>query len=141
MTNSVESRLPLSDYRLAEVAVGLRKVMPDDHLPAKSRFKDAVRPLLPDYILNRPKTGFTPPQRLWMGALVDAYRHSLEGGYLVGNGILSGEGVARLQDRHPRFSPWSDIFYRALVLEFWCRGMEAQVGVHRGRVQRVPAAA
>lgn len=141
MTNSVELRLPLSDYRLAEVAVGLRKVRPDDHLPAKSRFKDAVRPLLPDYILNRPKTGFTPPQRLWMGALVDAYRHSLEGGYLVGNGILSGEGVARLQDRHPRFSPWSDIFYRALVLEFWCRGMEAQVGVHRGRVQRVPTAA
>jgi hypothetical protein len=76
-----------------------------------------------------------------MGTRADASRHSPESGYLAGNGILSGEGVARPQDRHPRFSPWADIFCRSLVLEFWCRGMEGQVGVHRGRVQRVPAAA
>lgn len=139
MTNSVELRLPLSDYRLAEIAVGLRKARPDDHLPAKHRFKEAIKDMLPEWILNRPKTGFTPPQQLWMGALVDAYRHSLDGGYLMSVGILDPAGSAVLREHHPRISPWPDIFYRALVLEFWCRGIEAIQGPRHERVMRVPA--
>lgn len=141
MINSVELRLPLSDYRLAEIAVGLRKASPDDALPPKQRLREAIEDLVPEYILNRPKSGFTPPSRLWTPALVDAYRHSLEGGYLAGQGVLTPEAVTLLQGDHPRFSPWTDIFYRTLVLEFWCRGMEAITGGTRQRVQRIPAIA
>lgn len=138
MVNSVELRLPLSDYRLAELAVGLRKHAPDDHLPAKHHLKAAVADLLPEWVLNRPKTGFTPPAKLWSEALVDAYRHSLRGGFLESNGIISDQAVGNFQRAHPRYSPWGDLFYRTLVLEFWCRGMEAITGVQRWRLQRIP---
>lgn len=140
MINSVEVRLPLSDYRLAEIAIGLRKAHPDDHLPPKHHLKTAMAQLVPDWVMNRPKTGFSPPSKLWMPSLIAAYRESLEDGYLASKGVLSAEGCRVLRHRHPRHSPWRELFYRALVLEFWARGVDAAAGAHRQHTYRVPAA-
>lgn len=139
MVNSVEVRLPLCDYKLAELAVGLRKANPDDHLPPKHHFRKALEGLVPDWVLNRPKRGFAPPFGEWLPALTAAYTHSLEDGYLVGHGILEREAAGWLSDHHPRLSMWPDIFYRCLALEFWCRGVENVASrVDRHRFQRVP---
>lgn len=138
MVNSVEVRLPLSDYRLAELAVGLRKARPDDHLPPKHWLKEATKDLLPDWILNRPKTGFTPPTKTWMPALLSAYELSLPDGYLVSHGILDPGGAAWLSQPAGRAAARTDLFYRALVLEFWCRGAETAAGSDLHHSMRVP---
>lgn len=141
MINSVEVRLPLSDYRLAEIAVGLRKAHPDDRLPAKHHLKEAMRQLLPDWVMNRPKSGFTPPSKSWMPSLLNAYRESLEDGYLTSKGVLSAEGCRRLRQQHSRHSHWTELFYRSLVLEFWARGLAAAAGAAKPHSYRVPAMA
>ncbi|MDX2148653.1 MAG: asparagine synthase (glutamine-hydrolyzing) [Planctomycetota bacterium] len=141
MVNSVELRLPLSDYKLAELAVGLRKARPDDHLSPKHHFRAAIRDLLPDWLLNRPKTGFSPPGGIWMSALVAAYKHSLADGYLVSAGLLNPEVVHTFQRHTSKHSPWTDLFYRTLVLEFWARGVQALTDAPLHYSLRVPALA
>ncbi|HLO42301.1 MAG TPA: asparagine synthase (glutamine-hydrolyzing) [Phycisphaerales bacterium] len=130
MINSVELRLPLCDYRLAEIAVGLRKVQSDHRLPFKHWLKTACRDLVPDEVLYRPKTGFTPPHQSWMNDLINAYRLSLESGYLVEHGVLAPEAAAEMTNHRFRLPIWSEAIYKTLVLEFWCRGMASAAAQH-----------
>ncbi|QOI99214.1 MAG: asparagine synthase (glutamine-hydrolyzing) [Phycisphaeraceae bacterium] len=123
MSWSVELRLPFVDYRLAETVVGLRKTSPDDALGPKARFKEVVRDLLPGWVMDRPKTGFTPPTVEWVDALREAYGPTLKHGYLVSAGVLSREGAARLTGSHSRVSAWYLMLYKALILEWWSRQM------------------
>jgi asparagine synthase (glutamine-hydrolysing) len=95
--------------------------------------------MLPDWIMNRPKTGFTPPSKEWVPALVAAHRNSLDDGYLVSHGIISPEGCKKMTRTQSRHSPWTDLFYRTLVLEFWARGVEAASGAKHHHAFRVPA--
>jgi asparagine synthase (glutamine-hydrolysing) len=124
MVNSVELRLPLCDYRFAELVVGLRKANPDHHLPAKAWFREAITPLLPPNVLSRPKRGFTPPTAKWLDLLAGAYRLSLTDGYLVSKGILSGDAARDMSKHHTRASIWPETLYKCLILEWWCRAME-----------------
>ncbi len=123
MINSVELRLPLCDYRLAELAVGLRKTQSDHRLPYKSWLKTAAADLVPPELLNRPKRGFTPPSKSWMNPLIDAYRLSLKDGYLVAHGVLAPEAADEITSHRFRLPIWTEAIYKTLVLEFWCRGM------------------
>lgn len=123
MINSVELRLPLCDYRLAELAVGLRKTQPDHRLPYKHWLKTAAKDLVPENLLNRPKRGFTPPHKTWMTHLIDAYRLSLENGYLVEHGVIAPQAAAEMTNHRFRLPIWTEAIYKTLVLEFWCRGM------------------
>ncbi len=125
MINSVELRLPLCDYRLAELVVGLRKTQPDHRLPFKQWLKAAAKDLVPESLRNRPKRGFTPPHKTWMSHLIDAYRLSLENGYLVEHGVLAPEAAAEMTNHRFRLPIWTEAIYKTLVLEFWCRGMAA----------------
>lgn len=124
MVNSVELRLPLCDYRLAEIVVGLRKARPDHQLSPKEWFRKAITPLLPEKVLNRPKRGFTPPGPKWIRLLGQTYKLSLREGYLVDHGILTAQGARTLTEPHSRASMWPETAYKCLVLEFWCRAME-----------------
>lgn len=123
MVNSVELRLPLCDYRLAEIVVGLRKARPDHNLSPKEWFRKAIKPLLPESVLNRPKRGFTPPGAKWIRVLGDTYKLSLRQGYLVEHGVLTREGAHKLTEPHSRATMWPETAYKCLVLEFWCRAM------------------
>jgi asparagine synthase (glutamine-hydrolysing) len=123
MASSVEGRLPLVDYRLAEVIVGLRKVRSDVDLPAKAWLKSALADTVPGFVFSRRKRGFSPPWRRWIPALFEAHGHSLENGILVERGILSPSAVPSLRMplnllRQPRTFSMA-----ALVLEQWARGM------------------
>ena len=61
MGNSVEVRAPFSDKNLIEFIDSL----PIEHkfceLEPKKLLKDTLRGIVPDYVLNRKKSGFTPP--------------------------------------------------------------------------------
>jgi len=126
MASSIELRLPLVDYKLVELFIGLRKSYPDHELGHKAWFKAAIKDVLPQWVMNRPKRGFTPPVTDWTRSMRDRYAQALESGYLVQGGFFKPEVVRTMVRAESRFSAWPQLFYRALVLEFWCREMSAR---------------
>jgi asparagine synthase (glutamine-hydrolysing) len=136
MAASVESRLPLVDYRLVETVVGLHKsyALAPGSAP-KQWFRDALSGLLPEFVLNRRKRGFSPPWRQWGHALAVSHGDQLIGGYLVENGILRPEAALKQrQDLFPHFSGPRPLAGLSLGLENWCRQM-ASVQVSEPRPQ------
>ncbi len=123
MASSVEMRLPLVDHCLVETVIGLRKAQTDHNLPQKYWLKEALKDLLPDWVINRPKKGFAPPVRQWHEALFEAYGEQLDGGYLVKAGILNSESGRRLCAAPFPKGAVAPLSFKALVLEFWCRRM------------------
>lgn len=126
--SSIEMRLPLVDYRIVETVIGLRKQQPDQHLPPKTWFRNVIREYLPEWVLNRPKTGFSPPTSLWMNVLRQKYGESLLDGYLVKNDILDTDAVRNMIQPHSQLTAWPVTLYKALVLEYWARGMQEKCG-------------
>jgi asparagine synthase (glutamine-hydrolysing) len=125
MAASVESRLPLCDYRLVETVIGLHKTYPlAANAPPKQWLREAVTGLLPEFVLNRRKVGFSPPWRQWGQALADSHGDQLIDGYLVQNDIISAE-VAERQRRelYPRVTGPRPMAGLSLSLENWCRQM------------------
>lgn len=128
MASSIEQRLPFLDYRLVEKVVGLRKTYRDDHLGPKYWLKEALRGILPDEVMTRPKRGFTPPVEEWLSSIFNAYGHTLEDGVLVTSGVLTpeaGRALARFDESYGQTPV--DMPFKALVLELWCRGMRSVV--------------
>ena len=125
MAASVESRLPLVDYRLVETVVGLHKTYPvPGGAQPKQWLRDAMAGVLPRFVLDRRKRGFSPPWRQWSRALAATFGEQLDGGYLVQTGVLLPE--AARQQRHdlfPRPSGPRPLAGLSLGLENWCRQM------------------
>jgi asparagine synthase (glutamine-hydrolysing) len=71
MAVSLESRVPLLDYRIIEYMATLR---PEDKVPQrvpKATLREVATPLLPERIVRRDdKTGFPVPYREWVAAQV-----------------------------------------------------------------------
>jgi asparagine synthase (glutamine-hydrolysing) len=65
MASSLEVRSPLLDHRLMETAAALSPADKVHGLTTKRIFKDALRPWLPDHILDRKKAGFGVPLAAW----------------------------------------------------------------------------
>lgn len=122
MANSVELRLPFMDYRLIETVIGLRRNYPDHRLPTKYWLKEALRDLLPDEILSRPKQGFAPPVREWHDNAFRRYGNKLIDGMLVREKIITPQAAQTLATGvyPPVVVP---ISFKALVLELWMRCM------------------
>lgn len=126
MASSIESRLPLLDYKLIETIIGLRKTHKDFSLAPKSWLKSALKDILPDYVLSRPKKGFSPPTLEWIRQLMVKYGNLLPGGYLSKAGVLTDEAAENLKAMpFPRGYGAAPLSYKALVLEMWCRKAEA----------------
>jgi asparagine synthase (glutamine-hydrolysing) len=121
MASSVELRLPFVDHRLVERVVGLRKGRSDVGLPAKSWLREAVRDLLPGWVLDRPRRGFQPPTRVWHRALFAHHGQALRNGRLVELGVLEPEAARRLAEGPFPLAAFVPLSFKALVLEFWCR--------------------
>lgn len=126
MASSVELRLPLVDYKLVELVVGLQKWTPSYSLPPKAWFKEAVADIVPDWVADRPKRGFNPPVVQWINALRRRYGEEITEGYLIEHGILDPKAAKKLAGNNPRFSAWNDLSFKYLALESWCRAMQSQ---------------
>lgn len=60
MANSIEIRSPFVDYKFVEFVTSLSQDMKYDGRP-KGFYRDCLRGIVPDYILDAPKRGFEPP--------------------------------------------------------------------------------
>lgn len=128
MASSIELRLPLVDYKLVELVIGLRKTQTDSQLAPKTWLREAVADIVPPFVFKRRKRGFTPPWRSWARALASAYGDQMLDGYLIGNGVLQARAAAQLRRRlspPPFFMP-SVLADSAFVLEMWCREMSSR---------------
>jgi asparagine synthase (glutamine-hydrolysing) len=121
MSASVESRLPLVDYRLVETVIGLRRNTEDWRLPPKTWLRDALSRTVPREVLERPKRGFTPPWREWTREIIHQHGGELPRGVLVEMGVLRpADAAPRPFDR---FGRQAQGVMPALMLEMWARGM------------------
>ena len=127
MASSVEMRLPLCDYKFVETVIGLRKNRTDAKLPPKFWLREAVKDVLPDWVLNRPKRGFAPPTRSWHSAIFAAHGDLLRDGFLVKSDILSVEGGENFAKGDFPDDATSPLSFKALALEQWCRQMTEKV--------------
>jgi len=125
MASSVEVRLPLLDYKLVELVMGLRKTYTTDYtLQPKTWLKEAMINILPEGVMNYPKRGFTPPVQLWIDKIIQHYGPLLADGCLIQNRIFDADKVRQLLTR-PHSGLIRHLVYKMLLLEVWCRSVLA----------------
>jgi len=66
MSVSIEPRVPFLDHKLVEFTMNLPMEMKVEGGVPKSILKQAVRGLIPDDIIDRPKMGFGAPMLEWL---------------------------------------------------------------------------
>jgi asparagine synthase (glutamine-hydrolysing) len=126
MANSLEVRCPLLDHRVVEYAASLPSRLKLSGTRTKLIFKEAMRGLLPDEIIDRKKMGFAVPVGSWLRTdlreLVVEYvlgttkRHGLFDGDIVRK--WCGEHQSGLRDHTTGlwglliFNMWYDRFVR-----------------------------
>lgn len=129
MACGVETRMPFLDCGLIELVQGLRAVSPDHGLGHKAWLKAALKGVLPDEALARPKRGFQPPVWEWLSGVVSRYGPSLCRGRLHSEGIVNGDAVANaLKSGEALQNPHVFFLYKLALLEQW------SVTVARGRI-------
>lgn len=123
MARGVEVRVPLLDRELVEYAA---RLPPGDKVRGgrtKAVLKEAVRPLVPAAILDRPKTGFGAPLRRWIREdLRDLVRETLSERSLAARGLFDPRAVASLVEANERREVDASYLVFSLVcIEMWQR--------------------
>jgi asparagine synthase (glutamine-hydrolysing) len=95
MRESVEGRVPLLDPVLARWSFGLSQRQKVNRYEQKALFRQAVRPLLPEYIVNRPKQGFCPPVAAWATSVFAQQANGA--GVLAERGLVAPDAFERLR--------------------------------------------
>ncbi len=102
MAQSIEARVPFLDHGLVEFALGIPQA---DKLDggAKALLKQAVRGLLPDDIIDRPKMGFGAPMAQWLrGEFGRRVESEIMASSLLDRFGFSKKAVAAMIDDHRR---------------------------------------
>jgi asparagine synthase (glutamine-hydrolysing) len=97
MRFSIESRVPFCSTAIAELAMSL----PQDYLISgdgrtKAILRTAVEGIVPTEILERPKIGFTTPERQWLGQLRPWITQQLDSQFARTAPFLEHEAIGRL---------------------------------------------
>lgn len=123
MRVALEVRAPF----LARDVVDLAFAVPDSYrmrgLSGKRLLKDAVKDLLPDHIINRPKKGFGIPVAAWLnGPLRDFVNDVFSVDAIKGAGIFEPAEVRRMLDAHAsKRADYRKPLWTLLVFELWRR--------------------
>ncbi len=126
MANSLELRTPLLDHRLVEYVLSIPGGMKLDSRMPKHLLVKAMRGVLPDEIVFRPKKGFTLPFEHWLRDQLKGDVESVLAGISDGPlaATLDSAAVTQiwksfLEGRTSWSRPWS-----LYVLDCWCRKNE-----------------
>ena len=122
MAHSIEARPPLLDHRLVEFAATIPSRLRYRDGITKYLFKQAMRGILPDDIIDRPKQGFAVPLARWLrGPLLDYARDVLLSETCRQRGVLNTASVERLLTLHQRGRDLDLQLWTMLSFELWCR--------------------
>ncbi len=101
MSVSIEPRVPFLDHLLVEFTMNLPQELKVEGGVAKSLFKDAVRGVLPDDVIDRPKMGFGAPMVQWLrGRFGEAMRAELVSSRFFERFPARRRAVLDMLDRH-----------------------------------------
>jgi len=120
MAVGVETRMPFLDANLIQTVMSLRAIEPDNALGQKAWLREALKGVLPDAVLSRPKAGFQPPVHQWLTGVIQTYGDQLRSGHLVECGVLDRDKVDHLLAT-TKTQGWHGLFfvYKLVLLETW----------------------
>lgn len=96
MATSVEARVPYLDHEFVGLAMSIPEREKLHGKTTKHLFKETVRGLIPDEIIDRPKQGFAVPVEEWLQTgLGEVIRHKL-GNFAEQRGFLNADYVQRM---------------------------------------------
>lgn len=101
MAHSLEARVPFLDHRLVEAAYALPAAWKLEGGRPKSVFKDAVRGLIPDRVIDRPKVGFGAPVAHWLkGEFGRRVEHEINQSALFQRGWFNPGYIRQMFEAH-----------------------------------------
>jgi asparagine synthase (glutamine-hydrolysing) len=123
MSMSIESRVPFLDHVLVEFATRLPQRMKLKGFTTKRILREAVKDLIPQTILTRPKMGFPVPFANWVkGRWNDMAREVLTDRRTHERGVINTVAASQLLDDHRRGRcAGGDVVWALLNLELWYR--------------------
>jgi asparagine synthase (glutamine-hydrolysing) len=123
MANGIELRVPFLDHKLVEFAATLPYASKVHGKGGKTLLRTAMRGVLPDAIIDRPKKGFPSPIGSWLRTSLRQFTRD----YLLSRDsacsrYVDREETARLVREHEqRGADRSQEIWTLLVFEFWHR--------------------
>ena len=123
MSASIESRVPFLDHKLVEFAARLPDRLKLSGFTTKRILREAVRGIIPDSILTRPKMGFPVPFSGWVaGAWNGCAREVLLDRRTRERGLINAAAVERMLDDHrDGRSRSGDAIWALMNTELWYR--------------------
>ncbi|HET9606175.1 MAG TPA: asparagine synthase (glutamine-hydrolyzing) [Nitrospira sp.] len=122
MAHSLEARVPLLDHPFVEFAATIPADWKLHRGKTKHIFVKALRGLLPDEILDRPKKGFGVPLNRWFrGPLRPLVKELLLSDTFRRRGIFDPTYVKRLIERQEQGRPLDLHLWTLMSFELWCR--------------------
>jgi len=122
MAHSIETRVPLLDHKLVEFAATIPPEMSLRDGTTKYVLKQAMRGILPDQIIDRPKHGFAVPLGYWFRGKLGAYaRDLLLGASARHRGLFNGPYIEDLVAQHERGRNLDLQLWTLISFELWAR--------------------
>jgi asparagine synthase (glutamine-hydrolysing) len=122
MAHSIEAREPLLDHKLVEFAATIPAELRLRGGTTKYIFKQAMRGILPDAIIDRPKQGFGVPLEHWFrGRLSSFVRDLLLSRRSRERGIFNPAHIEKLLRIHESGRRRDTELWLLISIELWCR--------------------
>ena len=122
MAASIESRVPFLDHKLVELTAKMPTEMKIKGKTTKYLLKEAMRGILPDEILHRPKMGFPVPVGAWFR---NEYKHVVEeyvtGERALNRGIFNADFVRQIVAEHNAGANHDQRIWFLVNFEIWQR--------------------
>src|SRR5262249_48832503 len=122
MAHSLETRSPLLDYRVLELAAALPASLKLKRFCTKYVLKKVSARLVPPSAVYRPKQGFSAPLARWLrGPLRKPLETLLGHQRFAGRGLFRPESVRGWVERHMAGEDHAPKLWALLWLELWFR--------------------
>jgi asparagine synthase (glutamine-hydrolysing) len=122
MAHSIEARVPLLDHKLVEFAATIPPEMNLRGGTTKYVLKRAMKGILPERIINRPKRGFAVPLGYWFRGKLGAYvRDLLLGESARRRGFFNSPYIEDLVAQHERGRNLDLQLWTLISFELWAR--------------------
>ncbi len=141
MACSIETRVPLLDHVLVDFVATIPSEQHLKNATGKAIFKRAMRGVLPDEIIDRPKQGFGVPLAHWFrGNLGGFVRDVLLGETCRKRGIFRPSYVEKLVQLHEGGRNLDMQLWTLVSFELWCRAfLDSSTRRQPTRVPDLPA--
>jgi len=122
MAHSLETRVPLLDHKLVEFAATIPPELRLRGGTTKYIFKRAMRGILPDEIIDRPKRGFTVPLGRWFRSQLGNFvQEILLSETCRQRGIMNTAYIEQMVTRRHHRGDLDIHLWTIISFELWCR--------------------